>query len=114
MNPLESDRCLSSIDLGMQIHVSCVHVNFVVKWLGNDGEIVLELPRDDEGDEGHEDGDSAGGEGLRNEGGVGGKGKKKAKPHRFTAVRVFFGNETRVFEINVSSTFRARIRPSRA
>lgn len=61
------------------------------KWLGDDGEIVVELPREEEKDgNGGNDG-GVGGGGGEPEGGESngkGKGKGKAKPRRFTAVRV--------------------------
>ena len=58
------------------------------KWLGDDGEIVVELPREEE-EEGGDGGDDV--DGGEHEGGeASGKGKRKAKakPRRFTAVRV--------------------------
>lgn len=53
------------------------------QWLGDNGEIVVELPREDGDDVGNED-DDGGGDSDGN--GEGKKGKGKAKPHRFTAV----------------------------
>lgn len=64
------------------------------KWLGDDGEIVVELPREQEEDGNGSDGDNGGGGGEHESGGTNatgngkGKGKAKAKARRFTAVRV--------------------------
>lgn len=52
------------------------------QWLGDNGEIVVELPREEE-DEGQESGSEGGGTG---DVAGRGKGKEKAKVHRFTAV----------------------------
>ncbi|CAB1118156.1 unnamed protein product [Ectocarpus sp. CCAP 1310/34] len=53
------------------------------RWLGDNGEIVVELPRGE--DEEGEDGDDDGGRGGESSSAGKGKGKKKAKARRFTA-----------------------------
>ncbi|CBN74451.1 conserved unknown protein [Ectocarpus siliculosus] len=53
------------------------------RWLGDDGEIVVELPRGE--DEEGEDGDDDGGRGGESSSAGKGKGKEKAKARRFTA-----------------------------
>lgn len=57
------------------------------KWLGNDGEIVVELPGGDD-DDGRQDGEAEGVDGKGK-----GKAREKVKARRFTAVRGtrFFG-----------------------
>lgn len=60
----------------------------VMQWLGDNGEIVVELPRGEEGEEEEEGGDDDGGSGggSSSTGKGKGKGKEKAKARRFTAV----------------------------
>lgn len=55
-----------------------------MQWLGDNGEIVVELPRGE--DEEGEDGDDDGGRGGESSSAGKGKGKEKAKARRFTAV----------------------------
>lgn len=59
------------------------------KWLGDDGEIVVELPRGQEEEDDNGSGGGGGGGGEREDGEANGKGKGKAKAkvRRFTAVR---------------------------
>lgn len=56
----------------------------VTQWLGDNGEIVVELPRGEEEEDG--DGDDDGGTGGQASSTDKGKGKKKATARRFTAV----------------------------
>lgn len=53
------------------------------KWLGDNGEIVVELPREDESEDGLHEASSGDGDG---DGKGKGKGKQKTKVRRFTAV----------------------------